>query len=137
MPEPVKESSARTLTVQASLLEGPQHTVLEHAAGDSVAVAADEQCSSCRPRPDPDARASTLRVGGEPDSTGGQIAFHNRDQALFHRDSPILVALTADLDDAATLGGGADVTDVGVKQLVGPQSRQHRAQHQCRVAFGP
>jgi hypothetical protein len=81
--------------------------------------------SGSRPSSQPADRRAAFHGTGEADGTRIEIVFEDLDQLLLYRDSAILAAFAADVDDAA-LVRRADVTNIGAEQLVGTKSGQER-----------
>ncbi len=127
VPQAMDEYAAGALAVDARLLEGAQHPVLQRSAGDAFAIAAHEQWGSGRPPAE--AGLGGASFGGTRKSGGAavQVGDDDVDGAAFQGDSTIFVALAAHVEDAVIVVDDADVADVGVDQLLGAGAPASRA----------
>ena len=58
------------------------------------------------------------------------------DQRRLDRDSTVLAALAANVDDGAVVGA-AKVTDVGAQQFIGAHASQQGGEDECAITFDP
>ena len=67
---------------------------------------------------------------------GFEIFLEGLDQRRFDRDSTVLAALAADMDDGAVVGA-ANVTDIGAQQFIGAQPGQQAGEDQGAIPLEP
>ena len=137
MAQAVHEGSRYRLRVGAGAVESPLDTGLQGAAGDAVAVAADEERGVGRPQRQARGSGGTPGGAGEAGSTAVEVALDDRDELGLDRHGAVFASLTADVNHAGAFGGAADVADIGLAQLVGPKPGQQAREDKGEVALGP